>query len=76
MYHSIDIFEQFLIDLVCLECELFLADLRLNLGNKGNHFLDFFVTSQNCLQHCIFRHFVRTGFDHDDLVLGTGNRQV
>ena len=76
MYHGIDIFEQFLIDLVCLECELFLADLRLNLGNKGNHFLDFFVTSQNCLQHGIFRHFVCTSFDHDDLVLGTGNRQV
>ena len=58
-----------------LEFELWLADFVLDVVDKRNHFLDFCVTSQNRIQHLLFRNFVRTSFNHNDFFHCAGNGQ-
>ena len=76
MHHCINILEQLLVYLVRLKDKLLLADFCLDVGNKGNHFFDFFMTGKNCLEHGILRHFIGASLDHDDLVLSAGNGQM
>ena len=73
--HCFDGSKQIVVEFHRLEFELRLADFVLDVVDKCNHLLDFCVTSQNRIQHLLFRNFVRTGFNHNDFFHCAGNSQ-
>ena len=58
-------------NLVQIDFLLGFADFCNDLVDESNDLLDFLMTEEDRVEDDVFRHFLCTGFDHHDSVLGT-----
>ena len=72
----LDGFKQIVVDLLRLESELGLADLRLHFLDESDHLLYLGKALHDGFQHGVIVHLVGTGFDHADLFGSTGNGKL